>query len=181
MSVIQSGTSYQTTAGARFTTKELCLCAAMSTVVFLATFVPKIPIPLGYAHMGDAAIFLIVMLIPKRPALLAACIGSTMADIIGGFYIWAAPTIIIKLIMAYIVYIIARPDKESAGFIKTAAAFTAASLWMTFGYAAFGAVLYDSAAAGIASAYGLLVKSVVNTAAALVLLKPLKKSIHISM
>ena len=37
-----------------FTVRELCLAAVMAAVVFLATFVPRIPIPLGYAHLGDA-------------------------------------------------------------------------------------------------------------------------------
>ncbi|ORT99280.1 Substrate-specific component PdxU2 of predicted pyridoxin-related ECF transporter [Anaerovibrio sp. JC8] len=152
----------------------------MSTIVFLMTFVPKIPIPLGYAHVGDAAIFLIVLLAPKRPALLAACIGSAMADLIGGFYLWIMPTIFIKFIMAYIVYIIARPDGENTTLLRAAAAFVVASLWMTFGYVAFGALLYDSLEAGLASGYGLLVKSLINTIAALLALPSLRKAINLN-
>ena len=131
-------------AGLKFTARELCLCAIMSTIVFLLTFIPKIPIPLGYAHIGDAAIFLIALLAPKRPALLAACIGSALADFIGGFYLWIMPTLFIKFIMAYIVYVIAKPDEAQFSYIKTAIAFVIASLWMTAGYVAFGAVIYDS-------------------------------------
>ena len=33
-------------------TKQLTLTAMMSAFVFIATFVPKIPISLGYAHLG---------------------------------------------------------------------------------------------------------------------------------
>ncbi len=36
-------------------TKTLCLTAVLAAFVFIMTFVPKIPIPLGYAHLGDAA------------------------------------------------------------------------------------------------------------------------------
>ena len=39
-------------------TNKITMTAIMSAFVFLATFVPKIPIPLGYAHLGDAAIIL---------------------------------------------------------------------------------------------------------------------------
>ena len=179
MSSIQAESTYKPIFGSKISTKELCLCAAMSTIVFLTTFIPKIPIPLGYAHMGDAAIFLIVMLIPKRPALLAAAIGSALADLIGGFYLWIGPTILIKFVMAYIVYVIARPQRTNSGIIKSAFAFTAASLWMTLGYVVFGALLYDSIAAGLASAYGLLAKSAVNIIAAILLLTPLRKALQL--
>ena len=37
-------------------TRQLTLTAMMTAFIFVATFVPKIPIPLGYAHLGDAAI-----------------------------------------------------------------------------------------------------------------------------
>lgn len=60
-----------------FTVRELCLAAVMAAVVFLATFVPRIPIPLGYAHLGDAAIFLMVLFLGHRETLIAACFGSS--------------------------------------------------------------------------------------------------------
>ncbi|GEM_PF-155955 len=181
MSSLLKETPNKPIAGLKFTARELCLCAIMSTIVFLMTFIPKIPIPLGYAHIGDAAIFLIVLLAPKRPALLAACIGSALADFIGGFYLWIMPTLFIKFIMAYIVYVIAKPDEDKFSFIKTGIAFVIASLWMTAGYVAFGALIYDSLAAGLASGYGLLVKSLVNIAAALLALPSLKKAIIIKL
>ena len=63
----------------RWTAREISLTAAMTAVVFLLTFVPKIPIPLGYARLGDAAIFVMVCLAGRREALVAACHA-------GGFY-----------------------------------------------------------------------------------------------
>ena len=67
------------------TTRELTFSAVMSALVFIATFVPKIPIPLGYAHLGDAAIFLVVMFFGRRVGIISAVIGSALADLIGGF------------------------------------------------------------------------------------------------
>jgi len=50
-------------------TRQLTLTAMMTAFIFVATFVPKIPIPLGYAHLGDAAIFLTVMFCGRRNRL----------------------------------------------------------------------------------------------------------------
>ena len=87
-----------------FSTREIVFTGLMTALVFIATFVPHIPIPLGYAHLGDAVIFLLALLVPRRPAIIAACLGSALADLLGGFALWAVPTIVIKYGMAEIVY-----------------------------------------------------------------------------
>ncbi len=160
----------------RWTAREICLVAVMSAVVFLATFVPKIPIPLGYAHLGDAAIFLIVFLAGRRQGVWAGCIGSAFADLLGGFPLWIGPTILIKFIMALSFAIFVEKVSEE-NVLKSSRIFIAlvlATLIMTAGYTIFGAILYDSLEAGLSSAPGLLIKSAVNIAAfyiAIVLLK----------
>lgn len=156
-----------------FTVRELCLAAVMAAVVFLATFVPRIPIPLGYAHLGDAVIFLLALSIGRRDALIAACLGSALSDVLGGFLLWAVPTLIIKFVMADIVWRIA--GRGAAGRIRIAAAFLASSVWMALAYTAFGAALYASVAAGLASTPGLLMEGLVNTIAALAVLPALQK------
>lgn len=152
--------------------RELCVTAVMTALVFLATFVPRIPIPLGYAHLGDAVIFLLALLLGRREALIAACLGSALSDVLGGFFLWAVPTLLIKFVMADIVWRMA--GRSSAGMARTTAAFLLASLWMAAAYTAFGALLYASAAAGLASAPGLLMEGLVNTAAALLVLPALR-------
>ena len=148
----------------RWTAREMCLVAVMSAVVFLATFVPKIPIPLGYAHLGDAAIFLIVLLAGRRQGIWAGCIGSAFADLLGGFPLWIGPTILIKFIMALSFAFIVEKENEGKALksFLTFIALVAATLIMTAGYTIFGAILYDSIEAGLASAPGLLIKSAVN-------------------
>ena len=156
-----------------FTARELCLTAAMTALVFVATFVPRIPIPLGYAHLGDAVIFLLALSIGRREALFAACLGSALSDVLGGFLLWAVPTLIIKFVMADIVWRIA--GRSAAGKIRTLGAFLASSLWMAFAYTVFGAALYASVEAGLASTPGLLMEGLVNTAAAMLVLPALRK------
>ena len=116
-----------------FTAKDLVLTALMTAIVFLATFVPHIPIPLGYAHLGDAAIFLFALLTPRRSVLFAACFGSALADFMSGFALWIVPTLVIKFVMAEIV---CRMAQARSGLWRIAAALALASLWMAAAYTA---------------------------------------------
>lgn len=156
-----------------FSARALCVTAVMTALVFLATFVPRIPIPLGYAHLGDAVIFLLALTLGRREALIAACLGSALSDVLGGFFLWAVPTLFIKFWMADIVWRVA--GRGAAGLLRTAGAFLLASLWMAAAYTAFGVLLYASVAAGLASAPGLLMEGLVNTAAALLVLPALRR------
>ena len=159
-----------------WTAREITLTAVMTAAVFLATFLPKIPIPLGYAHLGDAAIFLFLCLSSRREAMLSACLGSALADFLGGFPLWIGPTLFIKWAMAYtFVSFCGRIDASLWKSPRTLSALTLACLVMAAGYTIFGALLYDSLAAGLASAPGLLAEGVVNILAFYGLLKPLQK------
>lgn len=154
---------------AKWTTKEICTTAMLAAVVCVLTVVPRIPIPLGYAHLGDAAVFILGLKYGLRNGGTAAALGSGLADILGGFPIWAGPTLIIKFLMAWIVYKLA-PKSEVQGWnrwLRLTAAFTASGLWLAIGYTVAGAALYDSWAAGMASLPGLLAEGAVNVLAAL--------------
>ena len=58
-----------------FSTREIVFTGLMTALVFIATFVPHIPIPLGYAHLGDAVIFLLALLVPRRICLAGLPFG----------------------------------------------------------------------------------------------------------
>lgn len=152
----------------KLTTKQLTLTAVMSAFVFIATFVPKIPIPLGYAHLGDAAIFLAVIFCGRRIGILSGVIGSALADFLSGFPIWIIPTILIKAAEAEIFWLL-REKNILLGLI-------AASLVMTAGYTLAGAALYDSLSAGLASTPGLLIKSAVNIFVTIILSGAIKRN-----
>ena len=152
-----------------WTVHALCLAAVMTAVVFLMTFVPKIPIPLGYAHLGDAAIFLVVFFVGRHEGLLAGCLGSALADLLGGFPVWIGPTLLIKFLMAETFWQIAlRNREEGRAKLFSPRVFVGlvlACLVMAAGYTLFGAMLYDSLALGLSSAPGLLMEGAVNIAA----------------
>ncbi|EJO19286.1 ECF-type riboflavin transporter, S component [Selenomonas sp. FOBRC6] len=158
-----------------FTTQELVFTALMTALVFVATYLPHIPIPLGYAHLGDAVIFLLALLAPRRAALFAACIGSALADLLGGFALWIVPTLVIKFVMAEIVYRIGRRGDAIVPRASIIAALLLSSLWMAAAYTLAGAVLYASMSAALASTPGLLMEGLVNSVLALLLLPMLRE------
>ena len=158
-----------------FTTQKLVFTALMTALVFVATYLPHIPIPLGYAHLGDVVIFLLALLAPRRSALVAACIGSALADLLGGFALWIVPTLVIKFVMAEIVYRIGRRGGAIVPRASIIAALLLSSLWMAAAYTLAGAVLYASLPAALASSPGLLIEGLVNSVLALLLLPVLRE------
>ena len=152
-------------------TKSLCMTAVCMAVVFLMTFMPRIPIPFGYAHLGDAVIFLLILFLPRRQAGCAASVGSAFSDLLGGFPIWIVPTLVIKWVMVEIVFrMAAMPaarERSSVLSLRTLLAFSVSALWMVIAYAGSGALLYGSAGAGLLMTPGLIGEGIVNVAAAM--------------
>ena len=160
----------------KFTVKEICLTALFTALVFVMTFVPKIPIPLGYAHLGNAAVFLGVILIGRRNGAIAGSIGSGLADLIGGFAIWIVPTLIIKYVMAMI-FAYAGGQTQPGSFSisrRSILGLVLSCFWMVTSYTLSGAFLYDSLEAGLASTPGLAMEGLLNAAVFLILAKPLQ-------
>ena len=171
---LETTMEYQHRGRNSFTTQELVFTALMTALVFVATYLPHIPIPLGYAHLGDAVIFLLALLVPRRTVLFASCIGSALADLLGGFALWIVPTLIIKFVMAEIVYHIGRRGRELAPRARVISALLLSSLWMAAGYTIAGGILYASFAAALTSSPGLLMEGAVNSVIALFLLPLLR-------
>lgn len=96
-------------------TKELVLTALMAAIVFVATYLIRIPNPAtgGYSHMGDCMIFLAVVLLGRKNGSIAAAIGGALSDFLAGAPLWILPTLIIKYIMAFIMGTIIMINRES--------------------------------------------------------------------
>ena len=88
--------------GFHITVTQMCITAVFMALTCVATMVVQIPIPLGYAHLGDSVILICAFFFGPVVGALAGGIGSAMADILTGFAVWAVPTIIIKTIMPII-------------------------------------------------------------------------------
>ena len=170
----------ETIAASRLSAKEICVAGLMAAFVFVATLVPQIPIPLGYAHLGDGAMFLAMFLAGRRTGVFAGGFGSALADLAGGFPVWILPTLVIKAGMAEIFFRVASKKGEISSLFTKRACFgmAAACLFMTAGYALSGTALYGSLSLGLASVPGLLIKSAVNIAAVCFAGGPLSRARH---
>ncbi len=96
-------------------TKTLVMTALMAALVFIATYLVKIPNPAtgGYSHLGDCMIFLAVVMLGRRSGAVAAGLGGALSDLLAGAAVWVAPTLIIKYIMAFIMGTIIKNHPES--------------------------------------------------------------------
>ena len=74
----------------RFSTKKLVLSALFAALACVATMSIRIPTPGtgGYIHPGDAIVILCGVFLDPVSAFLAAGIGSCMADLLGGYFIY---------------------------------------------------------------------------------------------
>ena len=85
-------------------TVSVVMTALMTAVITVSIMFLKIPIPLtqGYVHLGDAMIFMAVLILGWKHGAIAAAVGGALGDILGGFPVWAPWTFAIKGIMAII-------------------------------------------------------------------------------
>ena len=85
------------------TSKQLASVGLFSALVFLATFVLKIPTPaLGYVHIGDGFVLLAGFLLGPVYGALAAGIGSALSDLLGGYAVFVPGSFIIKFLTAFV-------------------------------------------------------------------------------
>lgn len=124
--------------------KKLCLAGVMAALVFVMTYLPKVPVLVtgGYVHLGDGAIFLATLLLGPL-GIPAAAIGSALSDLLGGYMVYVLPTMVIKGLVALVAWKI----WTEGSWLRAVIAFAAAEAVMVLGYFAFEAVMYGAAAA----------------------------------
>ena len=126
----------------RHSAKKLTTAAVMASLVFVMTYLLKLPVGYGYVHLGDGAVFLAAMLL-GGPGVAAAALGSALSDLLAGFMPYVLPTAAIKAAMAFIVWKLWKPR----AWLRTAAAFLLAEVVLVAGYFAVDLALYGAAAA----------------------------------
>lgn len=137
--------------------RKLVLAAFFAAIIFLGTFIIKIPIPNGYIHFGDGFIYVAAALLPLPYAMAAAAIGGLLADLIAGFAAYAPFTAAVKLLIALAVGLIVRRNalvnrwrgKEAGagGVVPLIIASIAGGVVNIAGYFATDCILYGFAAA----------------------------------
>ena len=82
--------------------KKIIMSALFAALACVATMSIRIPTPGtgGYIHPGDAVVILSGIVLGPLWGLLAGGIGSALADLLGGYFIYVPITFIIKGMVA---------------------------------------------------------------------------------
>jgi len=123
----------------KLTAQSIALCGMMAAIIFVATWLLKIPVGFGYIHLGDGFI-LIAASVLGWPAVVAAALGGMLADLLAGYSMYMLPTFIIKGAVAAIAVVAGtkqtQPVKTLFMFIAEAAMVAGYFLteWLILGF-----------------------------------------------
>ncbi len=164
------------------TVRNITLAALAIALTTLATLLIRIPNPAtqGYINLGDAMLFTVALVFGWRIGGLAGGVGSALADALGGYFLWAPWTLVIKGMEGILVGRVAawggRDGTRSRKFTAVAAVL-AGGAWMVSGYYLAGSVLFGGVAA-LTEIPGNLVQAGVAVVVALPLSAILKNALQ---
>ena len=144
-------------------TKKLVISALFAALALVATLFLAIPLPTGYANLGDCFAFLAGFMLGGIWGPIAAGMGIALADLLGGYGIYAVATFIIKAFIALCGAFASKLIKENKLQIVIIAALSAlGEAMMVLGYFFFESVFLGVGEAAVASVPGNLTQAVVG-------------------
>ena len=156
-------------------TRDIALYALLTALVLLATYVLKIPTFNGYAHLGDAVIMAVAVGYSRRAGMVCGAFGTAMADVFGGYVIWAPFSFVIHGLQGYSVGLIA--GRKSSQLCKLLAMLVGCIIMVAlyqmvtlelYGWAGFITALYGNIAQAVVGIIGgMLFAPVIERAAPL--------------
>ena len=130
--------------------KKLTTTALFMALCCIATMIIKLPTPGtgGYVHLGDAFVVLSGILLGPVYGALAGGIGSALADLLGGYFIYVPFTLIVKAVIAGGVGLIYHKFVKNLhnSIVKCILCGIYSTLMVAFGYLFFEFFIYGSAA-----------------------------------
>lgn len=161
--------------------------AMMTAMVMIATTFFKIPNAMGYIHLGDGFVLLAAIILPKKYACFAGGVGAGLADIYGGYAVWAPWTLVIKIVMVLIVQLFfdflmkrasnGRHIAKIAGIpFAELLAYVLAVLWTVSGYYVAQGFISGNWAAPIADVPGNVLQAAVGSVIAILVSVTLGKT-----
>lgn len=126
------------------TTRKLAISGVLAAFVLLMTIIIKIPIPAtgGYVHPGDGVILFSALLLGPYAAMIGG-IGSALADLLGGYAVYALPTFLIKAMMGGLAGFLVRDGKTA----RNMAVFALSAALMVLGYYVAEGLMFSYASA----------------------------------
>lgn len=128
--------------------RTLILAAMFAALTCVATMIIHIPSPIGgYFNLGDCMVLLSAFVLGPVWGTAAGGIGSALADVICGYFIYAPGTLVIKALMALAAALIFRSfAKNGSRFGKTFSGSllgsVAAEIIMVVGYFLYELLLF---------------------------------------
>lgn len=125
----------------RFSTFQIVITALFAALICVATMLVRIPIPAtgGYANLGDGVILICAFLMNPLNAVIAAGLGSMLADVLAGYVSFAPGTLIIKAGVALIALLVYNwlSKRVKQPILAMAIAGVLAEAFMVLGYFAY--------------------------------------------
>ena len=152
-------------------TKKLVLSALFASLSLVATLFFAFPLPTGYANLGDCFAFMAGFVLGGPWGTVAAGLGIALADLLGGYGIYAVATFIIKAFIALCGAMAVKFSKERKirSVVVIAALSLLAEAMMVLGYFFFESVFLGVGDAAIASLAGNLTQAAVGVVTSVVL------------
>ena len=129
---------------------KLTTSALFMALTCIATMIIKLPTPGtgGYVHLGDAFVILSGILLGPLYGAVAGGIGSALADLLGGYFIYVPITLVVKALIAAGVGLIYHKFAKNLHnqLIKCLLCGIYATVLVAGGYLFFESFLYGSAA-----------------------------------
>lgn len=156
----------------------ITISAMLAALAFVATFLIKIPLTVGYVHIGDGIVFLASALLPAPYAMIATAVGVSLADLCAGYVIYIPITALIRILT-----VLCFSRKKPMLSIRNIIGLLLGILLCAVGYWAFESIfVYDSALAALAGVPFNLAQSAVGALLYIVVAKTagkwLKKAVE---
>lgn len=146
------------------------MCIALTLLLTWLFNVPYI-VKEGYLNLGDVGVLLSGLLFGPIGGLIAGAIGSSLADILAGFALYAPFTLVIKGIEGYIIGRFGKEKKDKYVFLIC----LLSTLFMVFGYFVSECFLYGFGGA-IVNVLGNLIQAVVASIVASLIYQTFKNT-----
>ena len=158
--------------------KLISISAMLAALTFAATFLIKIPLAVGYVHIGDGIVFLASALLPAPFAMVATAVGVGLADLCSGYVIYIPITALVRILT-----VLCFSRKREMLSLRNILGLAGGILICAVGYWAFEAIfVYESAVAALAGIPFNLAQSAVGAVLYIVIAKTagkwLKKAIE---
>lgn len=122
----------------KITTQELVITAVFIAMVYVATWLINIRLPLvgsgGLIHLGNVPLFIGAMLFGKRTGAISGAVGMGLFDLMSGWTVWAPFTFVIVGLMGYVVGYFAEKKPIKNAVLNDVTAMVSALIIKLVGY-----------------------------------------------